>query len=224
MSNLATKLGQMVLKTEVADPMSGFFMLRREVFDEALRNLSAIGFKILLDIIASLPKPPRIVELPFQFRTRVAGESKLDAGVMRDYALLLVDKIVGHIVPVRFVLFAGVGTVGIVLHMAVLLLTLKLIGLTFGVSQGIATLAAIFGNFVLNNLFTFGDRRLRGAKLWRGLVLFALICGVGAIGNLSVAAFLFGPQMTAWWIAGMVGAAMSLVWNYAVSSVIIWRR
>jgi dolichol-phosphate mannosyltransferase len=224
MSNFATKLGQMVLKTEVADPMSGFFMLRRATFDAALRNLSAIGFKILLDIIASLPTPPRIVELPFQFRTRVSGESKLDAGVMRDYLLLLVDKTVGHLVPVRFVLFAGVGSVGIVLHMLVLLLVLKLVGEPFGVAQGVATFVAILGNFVMNNLFTFGDRRLRGARAWGGLALFALICGVGAIGNLSVAAFLFGPQMTSWWIAGLVGAVMSLVWNYAVSSAIIWRR
>ena len=224
MSNFATRLGQMVLHAKVADPMSGFFMLRRETFDTALRHLSAIGFKILLDIIASLPKPPRIVELPFQFRTRVAGESKLDAGVMRDYALLLVDKTVGHLVPVRFVLFAGVGTVGIALHMVMLVLALKLFGLDFPTAQGVATAIAILGNFVLNNLFTFGDRRLRGAKAWRGLVLFALICAVGAIANLSVAAFLFGPEMTAWWIAGLVGAVMSLVWNYAVSSVIIWRR
>ena len=224
MSNFATKLGQMVLKTEVADPMSGFFMLRRATFDAALRNLSAIGFKILLDIIASLPTPPRIVELPFQFRTRVSGESKLDAGVMRDYLLLLVDKTVGHLVPVRFVLFAGVGSVGIVLHMVVLLLALKLFGEPFGVAQGVATFVAILGNFVMNNLFTFGDRRLRGSRAWGGLALFGLICGVGAIGNLSVAAFLFGPQMTSWWIAGLAGAVMSLVWNYAVSSAIIWRR
>ena len=224
MSNFATKLGQMVLKTQVADPMSGFFMLRRATFDAALRNLSAIGFKILLDIIASLPAPPRIVELPFQFRTRVSGESKLDAGVMRDYLLLLVDKTVGHLVPVRFVLFAGVGSVGIILHMVVLLMALKLVGEPFGVAQGVATFVAILGNFMMNNLFTFGDRRLRGARAWGGLALFALICGVGAIGNLSVAAFLFGPQMTSWWIAGLVGAVMSLVWNYAVSSAIIWRK
>jgi dolichol-phosphate mannosyltransferase len=224
MSNLATRLGQMVLKTDIADPMSGFFMLRREVFERALPNLSAIGFKILLDIVASLPTPPRIVELPFQFRTRVAGESKLDAGVMRDFALLLVDKMVGHVVPVRFVLFAGVGTLGIVLHMLVLLIALKLVQLEFSSAQGLATAAAILGNFVLNNRFTFGDRQLKGMKLWRGLALFAVISAVGAVGNLSVAAFLFGPQMTSWFLAGFVGAAMSLVWNYAVSSAFVWRR
>lgn len=224
MSDFATKLGQMVLKTQVADPMSGFFMVKREVFAQALPNLSAIGFKILLDIIASLPTPPRIVEVPFQFRTRVAGESKLDMGVMRDFGLLLVDKMVGHIIPVRFVLFACVGAVGIVLHMAVLVAALKAAGFGFDYAQGFATFVAILGNFVLNNLITFGDKRLRGAKMWRGLVVFGLISAVGAAGNLSVAAFMFGPQMTSWWVAGLVGAAMSLVWNYAVSSAIVWRR
>jgi len=224
MSDLATKLGQKVLKTHVADPMSGFFMLKREVFDRAMPGLSAIGFKILLDIIASLPTPPRIVEIPFQFRTRVAGESKLDAGVMRDFALLLVDKMVGHIVPVRFVLFAGVGTVGIVLHMLALLVALKAAGWSFGQAQEMATAVAILGNFVLNNHVTFGDKRLKGVRMWRGLALFAVISAVGAAGNLSVAAFMFGPQMTNWFLAGFVGAVMSLVWNYAVSSAFVWRR
>ena len=224
MSDLATRLGKIVLRTQVADPMSGFFMLKRDVFDRAVRNLSAIGFKILLDIIASLPEPPRIVELPFQFRTRVSGESKLDAGVLRDYALLLADKLVGHIVPVRFLMFAAVGTFGIAAHLVVLFAALKLAHLSFDSSQAIATALAIIGNFILNNAFTFGDRRLRGWAFLRGLSTFALICGVGAIGNLSVAAFLFGPAMTSWWLAGMVGAVMSLVWNYAVSSVITWRR
>ena len=171
-----------------------------------------------------MPTPPRIVEIPFQYRTRVAGESKLDAGVMRDFALLLVDKMVGHIVPVRFVLFACVGTIGIVLHMLVLILALKLDHLEFSTAQEIATAAAILGNFVLNNKFTFGDRQLKRAKLWRGVALFAAISAVGAVGNLSVAAFLFGPQMTSWFLAGFVGAVMSLVWNYSVSSAFVWRR
>ncbi len=224
MSDLATRLGQIVLRTKVADPMSGFFMIRRETFNASVRQLSAIGFKILLDIIASLPRPPRIVELPFRFRTRQSGESKLDAGVLRDYALLLADKLVGHIVPVRFLMFASVGVLGIAAHMIVLLMALKLVRLDFETAQGVATLAAIIGNFVLNNAFTFGDRRLRGWSFVRGLVTFGLICGVGAAANLSVAAVMVNDDGRGWALAGLVGAVMSLVWNYAVSSVITWRR
>jgi dolichol-phosphate mannosyltransferase len=224
MSSFATRLSRLVLRVPIADPMSGFFMIRRDTFDAAVRNLSAMGFKILLDIVASLPVPPRIRELPYQFRNRVSGESKLDAGVLRDFLMLIADKLIGHVVPVRFVLFAGVGLLGVFAHLAVLSIALSA-GFAFVTAQGIATAAAIVGNFVLNNVFTFGDRRLRGWRFVRGLATFAVICSVGAAGNLSVSSFLFGPSVhSAWWAAGLAGAVMSLVWNYAVSSVITWRR
>jgi dolichol-phosphate mannosyltransferase len=223
LSTLATRISQLLLKVPLSDPMSGFFMIRRETFDRAVRNLSAMGFKILLDIVASLPAPPKLVELPYRFRSRVHGDSKMDAGVLRDYALLLVDKMIGHIVPIRFVLFAGVGALGIAAHLVVLGLGL-LAGLQFGAAQGVATACAILGNFELNNLFTFRDRRLAGWRWLRGLVTFALICSVGAVGNLSVSIFLFGPGHSSWWVAGLAGAAMSLVWNYAASSVLTWRK
>ena len=155
-----------------------------------------MGFKILLDILASLPAPPALVELPYEFRARTAGESKLDAGVLLDYVLLIADKLVGHIVPVRFLLFAAVGALGIAAHLVVLRLCLSLAGLDFTTAQAIATGCAIVGNFVLNNLFTFRDSRLRGWGFLRGLATFAAICSVGAVGNVGVAAFLFGPRCT----------------------------
>ena len=224
MSSLATRLAGVVLRTDVSDPMSGFFMLKREVFDRAARRLSAMGFKILLDIIASLPSPPRIKELPYQFRTRVSGESKLDAGVLRDYILLIVDKLVGHIVPVRFILFAGVGAVGIAAHLLVLRTGLRFGGLSFAAAQTLATAVAIVGNFTLNNTFTFRERRLKGPRFLLGLVTFSLISSVGAYMNVNISALLVGETHTTWYAAGVLGAVMSLVWNYAVSSAVTWRR
>jgi dolichol-phosphate mannosyltransferase len=223
MSDLATRLSHLVLRAPISDPMSGFFMIRRTVFDQAVRGLSAVGFKILLDIVASLPAPPRLIELPYRFRARQTGESKLDAGVLRDYAMLILDKLIGHVVPVRFVLFAAVGLVGILAHLLVLRLALTTGGLAFAEAQGVATGLAIVGNYVLNNIFTFRDRRLRGWRFVRGLLTFGLICSVGAIGNIGVAAFLFGPEHSTWWVAGLAGATMSVVWNYAASSVVTWR-
>jgi dolichol-phosphate mannosyltransferase len=224
MSSLATRLSQLVLHVPVADPMSGFFMIRRDTFERAVRKLSAMGFKILLDIIASLPEPPRIRELPYTFRSRVAGESKLDAGVLRDYVMLIIDKLVGHIVPVRFILFAGVGALGIAAHLIVLKLGLQFGRLDFAQAQAVATGVAILGNFWLNNMFTFREAKLRGWRFLRGLVTFSIICSVGAAGNIGVASFLFGTEHSSWWLAGIAGAIMSLVWNYAVSSVFTWRR
>jgi dolichol-phosphate mannosyltransferase len=223
MSGFATKLGQVVLRTPVADPMSGFFMLPRSVFLKALPNLSAIGFKILLDVLASLPVKPRVVELPFKFRTRLAGESKLDAGVLLDFVLLLADKMVGNLVPVRFLLFAAIGALGLVFHVIVLRTGLQA-GLSFAMAQAVATLFAIAGNFWLNNRFTFRDRRLRGPRLLPGFIVFTVICGVGAWANLSISAFVMGAGHQTWWAAGLAGAAMSLVWNYAVGSTLTWQR
>ena len=223
-SGVATRLGRLVLKAEVADPMSGFFMMRRDAFDGAVRGLSALGFKILVDLLASSPKPLRIKELPYQFRPRVAGESKLDAQVAWEFLMLLADKLVGHIVPIRFLLFSIVGVIGVGAHLAVLWLALNAAQLDFAISQALATGTAMVGNFTLNNIFTYSDRRLAGWGFLRGLLSFAAICSVGAVANVGVASFLFGTQHSSWWFAGVAGAAMSSVWNYAVSSVVTWKR
>ena len=223
MSDMATRLSRLVLRTHVTDPMSGFFMLPRTVFEQAAPRLSAIGFKILLDLIASLPVPPRVAELPYTFRTRVAGESKLDAGVLFDFGLLLLDKLVGKFVPVRFVMFAIIGAFGLAGHLMVLAAGLAA-ALQFSTAQAIATGCAIVGNFILNNEITFRDRRLKGARRLRGLLIFAAVCAVGAVANLNVASLMVTDAHQTWWSAGIVGAAMSLVWNYAVGSTLTWRR
>ncbi len=223
MSGVATWLSRAVVRAEVADPMSGFFMLPRTVLDRALPRVSAVGFKILLDLLASLPSPPRVKELPFQFRTRTAGESKLDTGVLFDFVLLLGDKLSGGLVPVRFLVFAAIGLLGVVAHLVVLRAGLGA-GLAFERAQGVATFAAIIGNFALNNVLTFRDRRLKGWRAVRGFCVFALACGLGALANLNVAALMVDAGHQTWWLAGLVGAAMSLVWNYAVGSTVTWRR
>jgi dolichol-phosphate mannosyltransferase len=222
-SGLATRLSRIVCKTEIADPMSGFFMLRRELFERAMRQLSGQGFKILLDLLASLPGPPRLKELPFEFRERRFGASKLDTMVVWEFGMLLADKLVGHVVPVRFALFALIGGLGLAVHLAVLRLSLAFPALDFTEAQAIATLVAMTSNFFLNNVFTYRDQRLRGVKLLTGLFSFYLICAVGAVGNVGIASYVFAAQHV-WWLAGIAGAIVGSVWNYAVSSVFTWRR
>jgi dolichol-phosphate mannosyltransferase len=221
-STLATRLGRNVLDIPVSDPLSGFFMIRREAFEASLRNLSSIGFKILVDLFASSPRPLRVKELPFEFRNRNAGESKFDAMIAIEYLMLLADKLVGHIVPIRFLSFIAVGGVGVVVHLAVLWIGLYLLLLPFAAAQAAATGVAMVGNFILNNLVTYRDRRLSGWKFVYGLVSFCLICGIGAVANVGIATLLFQDH-TMWWIAGLAGAAMSVVWNYAMTSTLTWR-
>ena len=223
LSSVATRIGRMIVQVPLADPMSGFFMIRREPFHESMRRLSIIGFKILLDIIASSPRPLLVKEIPFQFRERVAGESKFDALIGWEYLMLLADKVLGQIVPVRFFVFALIGGLGLLVHLAVLSLSLSVLQLSFEFSQAIATAVAMVGNFTLNNLLTYHDRRLSGWSFVRGLLSFALICSFGAVANVGVASWLFTERHSLWWVAGIAGAAMSSVWNYAVTSTVTWR-
>jgi dolichol-phosphate mannosyltransferase len=222
-SRLATRLSRLICKADIADPMSGFFMIRRDAFEAAVRRLSAVGFKILLDLFASAPAPLRFKELPYRFGQRQHGSSKLDTLVAWEYLMLIADKLIGHMVPVRFVLFAAVGGIGLFVHLAALWLGLRFAGFEFTLAQSVATATAMVGNFTLNNLFTYADRRLRGFAFLRGLVTFSLVCGLGAVANVGVARVIFGQQES-WWIAGVAGAIVGSVWNYAVTSVVTWQK
>ena len=223
LSSLATRIGRSVLQSPIADPMSGFFMVRREAFQGSVRRMSNIGFKILLDMIASSPRPLQVKEIPFHFRERLSGESKLDALIGWEYLMLLADKMVGHVVPIRFLLFALIGGLGVLVHLAVLWLCLNPVNLSFAFGQTMATGVAMIGNFTLNNWLTYRDCRLTGWRFARGLLSFALICSFGAVANVGIAALLFSQQYSFWWVAGIAGAAMSSVWNYAVTSALTWR-
>jgi dolichol-phosphate mannosyltransferase len=223
MSAFAARLSRIICKAEIADPMSGFFMLRREVLEEALRHLSGQGFKILLDILASSPRSVRLRELPYEFRERQRGESKLDALVAWEYMMLIADKLIGHMVPVRFALFALVGGIGLFIHMLTLWFALIVVGAAFNLAQAFATVGAMTSNFFVNNLFTYRDRRLRSFGLVRGLFTFYAICALGAVANVGIAGYLFSRDEV-WWLAGLAGIVVGSVWNYAVSSVFTWKQ
>jgi dolichol-phosphate mannosyltransferase len=220
-SRFAGSLSKVVTRVELTDPMSGFFMLRREVFEAAVRDLSGIGFKILLDIFASSPRKLEFQELPYEFRTRQAGASKLDAEAAWSYLILLLDKLFGNLMPVRLITFLLVGGFGIGVHLAAFTVLFKGLGQGFVASQVVATLVAMVSNFTLNNLLTYRDVRLRGWRWAWGLLTFIVACGMGAIANVSLAAYLFEMKLQ-WTLSAFSGIVVSTVWNYAVTSLYTW--
>ncbi len=222
-SRLATLLSRRLTGVEITDPMSGFFMLDRALLDRIAHGLSTQGFKILADILTSTRGEIRVRELPYSFRARIHGISKLDSQVALDFLGLLITKATGNAIPVRFVSFLLVGATGVLVHLAVLKVALSLLGIDFAASQTLATLVAMTSNFLLNNALTYRDQRLTGAAALKGLGLFYLICAVGALSNIGVATWLYSQQPT-WWLAGLLGSVVGAVWNYAVSSTLVWRR
>ncbi len=222
LSHGGIRLAQYFLPIRLSDPMSGFFMLPRPLFESLAGNLTGQGFKILLDLVLSAPAPLRVIEIPFMFHERTAGESKLDALVLVQFAGLLLDKVFGGLLPLRFLSFGLVGALGVLVHLAVLSVMLKLGGLDFEPAQAVATGVAMVFNFQLNNEITYRDQRLRGPRLWRGLLLFMLVCGIGAVTNVGIAKILYDTN-TSWSLAGAIGAMIGVVWNYAVSATLVWR-
>ena len=223
LSDLGAWFFRQIAGAAITDPMSGFFMIRREIVSRLAPRLSPDGFKILVDIILSAGGGLTIVEVPYVFRKRLAGESKLTPLVGIDFLGLVVHHATAELLPIRFVLFASIGAVGLVVHIAALSAVLHWFRmLTFDSGQAIATLLAMASNFILNNEITYRAYRYRGPSLIGGFAAFAMGCSVGALANIDVASWLYRDNQT-WWVAGLAGALLSVVWNYAVSTNLVWR-
>lgn len=223
-SRLANFLARKLLKIPISDPMSGFFMMRRPLVEALAPRLSSRGFKILMDVLANVDKNTRVIELPYQFRSRQHGESKLDNRVILDFIELLTSRVTRGFVPDRLISFLLVGLSGILVHVSILSsLHVFTPALAFAFAQIIATLSAMVSNFFLNNSMTYRDQRLHGRAAVLGLILFSLICSVGIFSNIGVASWLYG-QHQSWWLAGILGSIVSAVWNYAVSRTLVWRQ
>ena len=222
MSRFAGRLAQRLIHADLADPMSGFFLLRAPVLADCVRDLSGVGYKILLDIFASSPRPLKFAEIPYGFRQREHGESKLDNAVLWEYALMLLQKLIGPRIPVRFIAFSLIGGSGVLVHLAVLWLLNRLLGTSFLIGQTVATLVAMTTNFFLNNVLTYRDMRLRGRQLLWGWFSFVIACSIGAIANVGIATYLFEGD-TGWVLSALAGILVGAVWNYAVTAVYTWR-
>ena len=232
-SRLATKMAAMIAGQPISDPMSGFFLVRRDIFENVAPKLADDGFKILIDLIVTSERngnPLSIAEVPYTFRPRHAGESKMNPLIVIQYLGLWASKLSGGILPPSFLLFGLVGVTGVVVHMTTLgAVTAALRGngamsseTIFVAAQITATMVAMTWNFFLNNNLTYSDRKLRGRKLVVGLLGFYAICALGGVANISVASGIYNLDHQTF-AAGLAGAVMSSVFNYAVTRAFTWK-
>ncbi|MCL6697180.1 glycosyltransferase family 2 protein [Sphingomonas sp. NSE70-1] len=222
-SRFATALASPIMKTRLSDPMSGFFAVRRDILLEAAPRLSTVGYKILLDLVASHPRPLKVAEVGYTFGTRQHGESKLDEMVALEYLELLLDKAIGRFVPVKLVQFGAIGMLGVGVHLTLLYMAMNMVGAPFATSQALAVIGAMTFNFALNNKFTYRDQQLKGFAWVGGLFSFYLVCSLGAVANVGIGSLVY-EQFHGWWIAGIAGAIVGSVWNYVASSWLTWTK
>ena len=226
LSKIANYLANTIAKTKLTDPMSGFFLIKRSVFDYVAPDLSGLGFKILLDIFSSSKNKINYKEIPFNFKKRIYGESKLDSLVLWEYLLLLWQSKFGKIIPARFLSFCLIGGTGVIVHIIALYFFISF-EYSFLYAQTISTLIAMTSNFFLNNMLTYRDKRKKGLLALKALFLFYLTCGVGASANIGISNLLFLSNITGvsgiWYLSGFIGAIVGSVWNYLMSSLVTWK-
>ncbi len=223
LSHLGRRLSGVERHASLTDPMSGFFVIRRSYFDRVAHRLTGTGFKILLDIVLSSEGRACIGEVPYCFRLRQHGQSKLDLIVGLEYLELILDKLIGRYVSIRFILFALVGALGTVVHLLLLGALLKVEHRSFVDSQTCATGIVMILNYIMNNSLTYRDRRRRGAAFLFGMFTFCLACSLGVVANVAISSEAFRHGVP-WAVAGVTGLLFSGIWNYGVTAMTTWRQ
>ena len=205
----------------VKDPLAGFFMFRRKNVDPA--ELKPIGYKISLEVMLT-GRFQRVVEVPYIFEDRSAGQSKLNPREQLDYLKHLFSLMARTGELKRFLKFAAVGLSGIVVNQGLLWLLTEFGGLQYYISAIFAIEASIISNFVLNDYFTFADRRTgRGKSFVVRLLKFNVTCLAGAgiqYGLLLLFTSVFGIHYL---ISNLIAIALAFLWNYFMSSWWAWK-
>jgi dolichol-phosphate mannosyltransferase len=233
---VATKLARTFLGVELTDPMSGYFILRRDDFNRIHKQLDSSGFKILLEIVGRLA-PSKLEEVPYTFRARVAGQSKLSSKVVLQYlGQLWRLSSVSRYMSVRFIKFALVGASGTIINLCAFLSFARLFGVRDWRISALATLFANLTNYVFNNAWTFVDRGHRGWSLVRGYVTYLGLSLVGMSASTLTFAGLNGayrtylhtvqPAKESYIIAlgfQLVAILVGTVFNYELNRRFTWR-
>lgn len=220
LSERGNQLVNLFLGRTLSDPLTGFFATSRQLFLASIPRLQADGFKVFFDL-AWHNRGATIRELPFDFRKRQAGDSKLGSYVLWLLACDIVAKLSGGLLPPRLVSFVGVGLIGSIFHFSVLY-TVLAAGAAFWVAQAVATVVALVFNFSINNVLTYSDQRLRGASFWKGLLLYSLIASVGIVANVSTAQLAYVRLNGHAFLASTTGLVIDVTWRFVVSNRLVW--
>ncbi|AKG53637.1 dolichol-phosphate mannosyltransferase-like protein [Dehalogenimonas sp. WBC-2] len=222
MSKGAGWLAHMVLPSTrgIKDPMSGCFLFHREILSGV--TLSPVGYKILLEVLC-LSNARKVVEVPYRFENRRAGQTKLSLFTQGDYIrhLLSLMRRSGELKRLmKFVLVGGSGTV---VNLGLLALLREGAGLHYLISGAIAFEVSVIWNFLLNDHFTFGDRRRKNTGLLGRLSRFNVTSLGGFAIYIAILAFLTEITGLHYLASAAIGILSAFGWNFLINSMWTWR-
>lgn len=209
----------------VSDPMSGYFMVRREAIADVTMN--PLGYKILVEVLGR-GRVRWIAEVGYVFRERLQGETKVTWRIYVEYLRHLLRLRLDTLATTRFLRFAVVGASGVAVDMAALFILSDPRSLGFGLtrSKAIAAELAIINNFLWNDAWTFRDLvgAQRGARhKLRRFLKFNAICGIGLLLNIALLNVLFNVFHMNRYAANLIAIGVVTVWNYWLNLKLSWR-
>ncbi|WP_397599258.1 glycosyltransferase [Silvanigrella sp.] len=218
----ATVLAKVALTKSVSDPMSGFFAIKRKIYETYKHEINPRGFKILLEFLARA-KNTRIDEVGYTFRGRVHGESKLSSKVIFDYIFALYELSIGKYLPTQFIKYGIIGFSGLIIATAIIFICQHFTNLSKSYSIALSIEISILTNFYLNNYWTFKNFKLKGLwKILRGLATFHAICLGGALINQAIALKMLTYGMDVY-LSNAFGYFIAAIWNYIINVNITWK-
>jgi dolichol-phosphate mannosyltransferase len=244
MSQFATFLAKLILPIQVQDPLSGFFVLRREVYEEVSPLVNPRGFKILLEFLARKRKL-KVKEIGYIFRNRLAGQTKMSRAVIQDYLIALLEIRFGNIISLTFIKYCIIGTTGVVVNLIGQKIGIEFLNLSQhdyrnlgyelpSLAVGFGFFLSIINNYFLNNLWTFKEIQKKGLKenLF-GFLIFTLIALVGFLVQISVWRYSMGiilyifPNLESTYltyICNFFGIVVATIGNYYLNKNITWQK
>ena len=211
-SRLATRIAGIIGPKGLGDPMSGCFAAKRDAFEGAVQSMSGKGYKILLDLFAASPRPLNFVEVPFTFRAREMGESKLSLRVLYDYFLMLADHTIGKVLPTGYLVFLIGGLASVFGHLALVCL-MSVAELSFAAAHGGALAVVLAATFAL--VEAMAHRPRKGGAWLTGLLGFVVAASPGWALNGWIGVNVF-EATSSWSLAAVAGAAIGAGWSAAV--------
>lgn len=239
---VATAIARLLLRVPVSDPMSGYFVVTRDAYEDAAPRINPRGFKILLEFIGR-DRSLRVAEVGYEFRLRQHGETKLNRSVIRSYLLAVAELRLGRQVDPALLLYVLVGLVGLAINSLMFALA-EAIGFPLwdtGLNEAVDPIStsflfsvqvSIFVLFVLNNEFTFWEQRYVGWKLPPAFAVYEVMSLLGTLAHVATFTYLqnigfllsvlgSGPART---VHNLVGAVVALVVNWYLNTTYLWRR
>jgi dolichol-phosphate mannosyltransferase len=209
------------LTRKIKDPMAGFFVFKKQAIAGA--DLKPTGYKILLEILME-GKFQNIAEVPFTFKTRSRGQSKLNVRQQIDYLKHIYSLMRRTGELLRFVKFCVVGASGVGVNLGILTALTEVAGLHPRYSSAVAIEVSIITNFLFNNYWTFRDRSsAKTESTIKRLGKFNLVSLAGAGINWGIFNLFYEVVDLHYIAAQFIGIAVATLWNYTFSTWWTWR-